>query len=77
MLQRHVSTVVQNGQTKCWLSRGPFTFFLTATVGSPACEKEDVAGMSVQFVAICNLTASLEPKIINEKRQKRQMIAKT
>lgn len=36
MLDRHVSTVAHDGQTKQWLHRRPFAFFacFVATVGS-------------------------------------------
>lgn len=49
---RHVSTGAQHRQTKQWLYRWPFTFFvfLLATVGESEVK-------SIQVIAICNLTA--------------------
>lgn len=52
MLHHHDFTVAQKRQTKLWLYRGPFTFFMF----SEATMREGDA-RGIHLVAICNIAA--------------------
>lgn len=56
MLHRHISTVAQNRQTKHWLWRGPFAFFVNflGTEGSPTCLRVGGGGHYILHTAPLN-----------------------